>query len=135
MIVACVVQRCADRDELVVAQGRLDAPEQGALLVANVIAQRLAEGIERGDAGTRGALETCDPVADLAVLGEDSNDVSIGGADVVYERRQQQLLFEAKMLSALRSPELQRRVTNPISVGDARALESQREFEGDVMLP
>ncbi|UTI63886.1 hypothetical protein NBH00_21395 [Paraconexibacter antarcticus] len=108
MLAAGRLQRRPQGRQLLVIQSRLDPPEEGALLMADVVAQHLTEARESRDLGGALRLQLIDPASDVGVLGEDPVDVRVLPADVSRERRQQQFLLQPEMLASFVTPESER---------------------------
>lgn len=128
------VERCAKGSELVGVQRVLDATEQRSFLMAYVVSQRLAEGVERRDVNVPAGLEVGDAASDVDVLDEDAHDIRIVGSGVTREGRQEHFLFEAEVLATLLVPEVERRVPDGFRIGIGRALQAQSEFERHMVL-
>ena len=56
VLAACRVKGTGDSVELIRREGRFDPPEDGSLLVANVVAEQLAELVENVGLGVRLAV-------------------------------------------------------------------------------
>ena len=131
---AARVERGSKGGELLGLQGFLDASKQRPFLVANVVSQQLAEGVERRNIGASLDLDVADPAADVDVLDKDAHNVRIVGSHVTRERRQEQVLFKTEVFATILAPEVDRRALDDLGIGVCGALQAQSEFERHVVL-
>jgi hypothetical protein len=99
-----------ERQELVLGERRFDEREQHALLVTDVRAKAPAEFVERLRSRARLGGEVGGKAAQLDVVGEHADDVRVLGRCVAGERRQQDLLLDAEVVTSFLLPEREERV-------------------------
>ena len=128
------VERRAERRELLAVKRRLDAREQRALLVADVIVEQLTERVQVVQACRHSGKVRC-AAPQLHVLRQNADDVRVVWSDVASEHREQDLLLRAEMLARLVLEELREPLARSLGVGGCGPAQAKRHLQGGVVLP